>query len=379
MKGITELLLNAPTGNIADSIAKADYQIKTHSRILCSISGGWDSTIMMDLLTKLDTEGKITYVWYDTGLVYKAEKEHLDYLENRYGVKIVRKKAYEPIPLAVKRHGYPFLNKRASEYIMRLQMHSFDFTSDDSIEVLRERYCKRAEGDDLKTCVNYMKEYGKPPKGWAYRDGYFYNGCVSALEWWCNCSKDCGENSQCNINHNKWLKEFLMENPPEFKISALCCKYAKKMAAYEILKEGDYDLNIIGIRKGEGGVRAQIQSCYTETGSGPDIYRPIFWYSEEDKIEYTKYYDIHLSDCYIKWNLPRTGCCLCPYALPSNFAKEEEAVAKHDPQLYKAVKNVFAPSYEYTNRYREFVKKKDKEVFYEKYGFTQITLEDLIA
>ena len=46
-----------------------------------SVSGGSDSDIMIALLNELkhDIVPKINYVYFDTGLEYKATKEHINY------------------------------------------------------------------------------------------------------------------------------------------------------------------------------------------------------------------------------------------------------------------------------------------------------------
>ena len=59
-----------------------------YKRIMCSISGGSDSDILLDLLTRLDQDKKVQYVWFDTGLEYQATKDHLKYLEQKYGIEI---------------------------------------------------------------------------------------------------------------------------------------------------------------------------------------------------------------------------------------------------------------------------------------------------
>lgn len=61
-----------------------------YKNVMCSISGGSDSDIMLDILTKVDESNKIHYVWFNTGLEHKATKDHLDYLEQRYNIKIER-------------------------------------------------------------------------------------------------------------------------------------------------------------------------------------------------------------------------------------------------------------------------------------------------
>lgn len=58
--------------------------------IFCSVSGGGDSDVMMDIIYKVDVNKKVTYVWFDTGLEYEATKRHIEYLEKKYNVKIMR-------------------------------------------------------------------------------------------------------------------------------------------------------------------------------------------------------------------------------------------------------------------------------------------------
>ena len=88
---------------------------------MCSISGGSDSDIVLDIIHKVDEDEKTKYFWIDTGLEYQATKEHLDFLEKKYGIEIVRLKPQKPIPTCVKQYGVPFLSKYVSEQMMRLQ------------------------------------------------------------------------------------------------------------------------------------------------------------------------------------------------------------------------------------------------------------------
>ena len=98
-----------------------------------------------------------------------------------------------------------------------------------------------------------------------------------------------------------------MANPPSFAISNQCCKYAKKDLAHDKLKQG-YDLNITGVRKAEGGVRASAyKSCFDNTDKGYDNYRPIFWFKDEDKKAYNELFNVTNSKCYSVYGLKRTG------------------------------------------------------------------------
>ena len=96
---------------IIDGYAKAVSVLSRSHTLLCSISGGSDSDIVLDVIHNVDEKKKVRYFWIDTGLEYRATKEHLDDLEKKYGIKIERIKACKPIPVCCKEYGQPFLSK----------------------------------------------------------------------------------------------------------------------------------------------------------------------------------------------------------------------------------------------------------------------------
>lgn len=310
--------------NIVDSFAKADSVINNHNykSILCSVSGGSDSDIMLDLIYRIDRYKKVKYVWFNTGLEYQATKDHLDYLEQKYNIKIERERAIKPIPLTCKEYGQPFISKFVSEQIGRLQKHGFNFIDLPYEELI-----------------------------------LLYPKCVSAVKWWTN--QNTKENnfknvSRFDIGYNKYLKEFIIKNPPTFKISNKCCNYAKKGLSKQLEKKYNADLTIIGVRQAEGGIRATAyKNCYSINDDKIDNYRPIFWYKNETKDIYEKKFNIKHSACYSKYGLKRTGCCCCPYG--RKIEEELEITRIFEPKLYKAVCNVFKDSYRYNRMYKEFV------------------------
>ncbi len=319
---LTTILEAAPKNLvIQDSFTKAAAVLSKHERPVCSVSGGADSDVVVDILTRLDKEKKITYVFFHTGIEFRATLDHLDWLEKTYDITIKREHPKKGIPLACKEYGQPFLSKRVSEYMYRLQKHNFDF----------------ANGD--RPFEELIEEYPN---------------CHSALSWWCNC------NDVLNISRNAYLKEFILAHPPTFRISAKCCEHAKKAVAHRVIKEGEYDLDITGIRGAEGfGRRASYKGCYSvKSTKHPDTYRPIFWYSGTDKKEYEEFYKLRHSDCYERYGMVRTGCVGCPYAL--GLETELEILETYEPNLYKVANLVFADSYAYTRSYREFRDKKKK-------------------
>ena len=78
---------------ISDAFTKADSVLnhKDYKNIACSVSGGADSDIMIDICEKIKPHG-VHYVWFDTGIEYQATKEHLKYLEEHYGITIERER-----------------------------------------------------------------------------------------------------------------------------------------------------------------------------------------------------------------------------------------------------------------------------------------------
>ena len=77
---------------IIDAISKAYSVINKpiYNNIICSVSGGSDSDIMLDIIHLVDEQRKVKYVLFDTGIEYLAKKKHLKYLENKYGIIIER-------------------------------------------------------------------------------------------------------------------------------------------------------------------------------------------------------------------------------------------------------------------------------------------------
>lgn len=315
---LIEVLDKMPKNStIVNNVIKCYSKINSpiYKKITAAISGGADSDDMMDICWLCDNEGKVSYIWCDTGLEYQATKDHLKYLEDKYGIKIIKVRAIKPIPLACKEYGQPFISKIASEYISRLQKNGFKFEDEDYEHLL----------------IKYPK-------------------CKSALKWWCN---ECGEGSSFNIQRNKWLKEFMSQNPPTFKISNKCCTYAKKNSVKKYLKENPTDLHLVGVRKAEGGVRTtNYKSCFDQNVGEPDNYRPLFWFKDSDKSDYEKQRNVIHSKCYTEYGLKRTGCAGCPFG--RNFEQELKIMEEYEPKLFKAVNNIFGDSYEYTRKYKEF-------------------------
>jgi len=296
-------LLQMTTETIALAFKRTERILASHSKIGCSVSGGADSDIMLDMLYRLDKDKKVEYYYIDTGLEMQATKDHIEFLKKKYGIEIKTIKPKVPIPLAVKKYGVPFMSKDVSRFVGTMQNHNFGFGENEKVKTIRARM------------------------------------------WWNNES-----GGMFNVDTKPFLKEYMIDNPPNYAISEKCCFYAKKQPAHEI--EKNYDLVCIGLRKGEGGVRASKKSCFEECGKGADKHYPVFWFLEADKKAYCNYFGVTHSRAYTEYGFKRTGCAGCPFN--SKFDKDLEVLRKHEPKLAKAAENIFGDSYEYSRGYKKF-------------------------
>ena len=297
--------------------------LSEHQNIMVSISGGSDSDVILDLVMRAQQSTaehrNIHFVFFDTGLEFEATLKHIAFLEQRYNICIEHIYPSKNVPCACDEHGAPFISKYASEMMMRLQKHDFKWED----KPFEELYTT-------------------------------YPNCKIGLQWWCNLNKS----PSFNIAFNKYLKEFLISHPPTFKISSKCCHYSKVTPSTKYIREHNIDLHITGVRKAEGGVRAKQYKDILSTNEKTNLteYRPIWWFTNEDKREYETQYGIVHSECYTKYKFSRTGCAGCPFG--KNAEHEIETARLNEPSTYDKMLKTFKNSYDYTMEYRTFRKNK---------------------
>jgi 3'-phosphoadenosine 5'-phosphosulfate sulfotransferase (PAPS reductase)/FAD synthetase len=275
----------------------------------------------MDLLELVKPENcELIYVFFDTGLEFAATKRHLDELELKYSVTIERRRAKKTVAVACREYGVPFISKDVSNYLTRLQAHSFDWSD--------------------------SAENATPEK---------YGRCKSALDWYFDRrSASTTGKPMFSIGRYNMLRDFVSANPPAFAVSDKCCYYAKKRVAYEFDKEYKPNLIVTGMRRAEGGRRAgSIKTCFSQgKDSEPDNYRPVWYWTDADKAIYKEWRGLLYSDCYEVWGMKRTGCVGCP--CNSKAEQELEIIEQYEPQLVKAARGVFGASYDYKRQYAEY-------------------------
>lgn len=322
-------------------------RVTEHPKAICSYSGGSDSDIMIDLIERTrKTFGlpPVTYVFFNTGLEMQATKDHVKATAEKYGVEIREERPKKNIVMATREYGVPFVSKIMSYGLEEWQKKGvpmsiageYDAAEDkaQARQMLRERYPK----------------------------------CESLINFICCCNKD-GEprpDIQLVINSSKYMRDFITENPPDFKISAQCCDWCKKKIAHEVQK--DFEMIITGERRDEGGMRSVPRSdntalCFGEYGDGQYRLRPLYYVSDKDKAWYKKHYKIRYSDAYEVYGLTRTGCCGCPISYKA--IQDLEKIKPFEPVVVRAAWNIFGKSYLYRQKYNEYKAnrmRKEKEI-----------------
>ena len=310
--------------------------LKQHPNAICSYSGGADSDILIDVIERAREIFRlppVKYVFFNTGLEMKATKDHVKATAEKYGVEIETVRPKVNIVMASRKYGIPFVSKIMSAGLSEWQKKEVTLSVAQEYDRAEDKQAKRLE----------LKER--------------YPKCESVLNFLCCCNSK-GEprpNIQLVINSSKYMRDFIGEYPPDFKISAECCTYCKKNVAHQIQK--GYDMVITGERRDEGGMRSvprkdNTSMCFTETASGQYRLRPLYYVSDTDKAWYKEYYGIRYSDAYEVYGLTRTGCCGCPISYKA--VADLELIRPYEPNLVKAAWNVFGKSYTYRQKYNAY-------------------------
>lgn len=317
-------------------------RLKEHPKAICSYSGGADSDILIDLIEQTRTIFRlppVKYVFFNTGLEMQATKNHVAEIAEKYGVEIEEVRPKINIVQASRKYGIPFISKIMSYQLEEWQKKGVPMSIADEYADAEDKAAKRAE----------LKER--------------YPKCESLINFICCCNGK-GEprpNIQLVINSSRYMRDFITENPPDFRISAQCCDYCKKAAAHKAQK--DFDMVITGERRDEGGMRSvprkdNTTMCFTETGDGKFRLRPLFYVSDGDKDWYKQEHGLRYSDAYEVYGLKRTGCCGCPISYRA--VDDLELIGKYEPNVAKAAWNIFGASYRYRQKYVAYKAERDR-------------------
>ena len=334
-------------------------RLREHPNAVCSYSGGADSDIMIDLIEScrkiVPSLPKVKYVFFNTGLEMKATKDHVKETAEKYGVEIEEVRPEINIVNATRKCGVPFVSKIMSSGLSEWQKKNVPLSIAEEYEQAEDKHAKRQE----------LRER--------------YPKCESLINFLCCCNAagDPRPNIQLVINSSKYMRDFIAECPPDFKISAKCCDYCKKHVAHKVQK--NFEMIITGERRDEGGMRSVPRKdnttlCFGETASGQFRLRPLYYVSDKDKAWYKERFGIRYSDAYEVYGLTRTGCCGCPISYKA--VEDLDKIGKYEPMITKAAWNIFGDSYRYRQKYNEY---KAKRMAEEKQIPGQMSIMDFLA
>lgn len=337
-------------------------RLRQHPKAVCSYSGGSDSDLLIDLIENarkiLPSLPTVKYVFFNTGLEMKATRDHVKVTAEKYGVEIEEVRPKIGIVNAARTYGIPFVSKIMSGGLEEWQKKQVPLSIADEYDQAEDKAAKRQE----------LRER--------------YPKCEQLINFICCCNA-AGEprpDIQLVINSSKYMRDFIGEYPPDFKISARCCDYCKKQVAHSVQK--NYEMVITGERRDEGGMRSvprkdNTSLCFTETADGKYRLRPLYYVSDEDKRWYKETYHLRFSDAYEVYGLKRTGCCGCPISYRA--VEDLEMIGKYEPNITKAAWNIFGKSYLYRQKYNAYKAERMQQEEEERKAFPgQISFEDLM-
>ena len=275
-----------------EAIKTANGKYDLEGNAYLSFSGGKDSTILHHLLDIALPNNRIPRVFIDTGIEYKAIREYvLAFAKEDDRFHIIKPSvAIKPM---LERDGYPFKSKEHSVKIGQWQKG-----------LKSPNILKYAQIGSSFAC----------PKKLAYQ----------------------------------FTDEF------KLKVGDRCCMNMKKKPVKRWEKENDRHIAITGMRREEGGQRANIKGCIlTDKKGNVKKFHPLLVVSDDWEDWFVKENGIRLCKLYYPpFNFKRTGCKGCPLSI--NLQDQLTTMALYLPQEREQCELIWKPVYEeYTDVTKE--------------------------
>lgn len=233
------------------------YDLETNAYI--SFSGGKDSTILHYLIDMALPNNRIPRVFINTGIEYNDIVSFVKELASKDDRFVILKPSQAIKPM-LEKYGYPFKSKEHSLYVNMYQI----------------------KGELSKTYQRYIKPSEK-------RLSF---GCPNILKY-------------------QFSKDF------KLKVSNKCCYKLKKEPAKKWAKDNNKTIILTGMRKDEGGSRANIKGCIlTDNKGNLKKFHPLLVVDDEWEEWFIEKHNIKLCKLYYEpFNFKRCGCKGCPYSL----------------------------------------------------------------
>lgn len=245
-----------------DVIRKVNDKYDLENNAYISFSGGKDSTILHYLIDMALPNNRIPRVFINTGIEYNDIVSFVKELASKDDRFIIIKPT-KPIKQVLEKYGYPFKSKQHSHNL------AIYWRNKDKKEynLSLKRYLGIIESNTLFRCP----------------------------------------------------KQLQYQFTPEFKIkcSDSCCMKMKKEPVKKWQKENNKTIALTGMRKEEGGTRANIKGCIlTDKNGNLNKFHPLLVVNENFENWFISKFNIKLCRLYYEpFNFKRTGCKGCPFAL----------------------------------------------------------------
>lgn len=255
-----------------------------------SFSGGKDSTVLHYLLDVSLPNNQIPRVFINTGIEYKSIVKFVKELAEKDNRIIIINSSVN-IKKMLEEKGYPFKSKEHS-----LRVNQFN---------------KGSNANFIQKYINGYEKDGKPSR-------YV---CPKTL-----------------------LYQF--KERGKYNYSNLCCYEMKKKPVHKWAKENNRSIVITGMRKEEGGNRANIKGCVLTNNQDKVVkFHPLLVISDEFEDWFINKYNIQLCELYYPpYNFKRTGCKGCPFAL--DLQEVLDKMERYLPQEKAQCEILWKPVYE---------------------------------
>ena len=254
-----------------------------------SFSGGRDSTVLSSLIDQALPDNKIPRVYANTGIEYKLIVEFVQQVKSQeHSWEVVILKPSRNIKQTLEEYGYPFKSKEHAKWVDMFQRNGHT----QSIE-------------------NYTAG--------ERRDKELYRTCPKKLLY------QFGDDFQ-------------------LRVSDKCCFYMKEQPLDKWSKENKRPIGINGLIQDEQG-RRKFSKCLAFRGGKLRLFQPLSVITKEWEDWYIKEYNVDICDIYKEpYNLERTGCKGCPFAL--YLQKELDTLEKFFPEERKQCELIWKPVYD---------------------------------
>ena len=265
-----------------EKIKQINSEYDLETNAYLSFSGGKDSTILHYLIDLVLPNNNIPRVFINTGIEYQAIIEFVKELAAT-DKRIIILNSGVNIKQMLDKEGYPFKSKEHSSKINMYQKGSR------SASVMR------------------------------YKEGNRFS-CPKILQY-------------------QFSPDF------QLKVSRNCWHRLKKEPIKSGQKANNKSIILTGMRRDEGGQRANIGCITTDANGNLKMFHPLLVVNEEFEKEFIKRNNIKLCKLYYHpYNFERTGCKGCPFAL--GLQKQLDVMERLLPAEKKQCEILWAPVYE---------------------------------